>query len=144
MKRILALLALLPAFALAADPADAAPKFEVADIHTSPRNAQPFVRGPFFTDSRYEVRFATMVDLLQIAYNTEPEKITGGPNWLEMDRFDVFAKTASASNVESRRKMLQALLADRFALKLHNGSQPMPAYALTAGKHSGLKQADSA
>jgi uncharacterized protein (TIGR03435 family) len=84
-----------------------------------------------------------MLDLICIAYNVDPEKVSGGHNWLEMDRFDVFAKTASASNAETRRLMLQALLADRFGLKTHTGSQSMPAYALAAGKHSGLKEADS-
>jgi uncharacterized protein (TIGR03435 family) len=141
MKLIFTLLALLPALALAEDPDNR--KFEVADIHNSPRATQPFVRGPFFSTSRYELRFATMLDLIRIAYNVDPEKVTGGPTWLEMDRFDVFAKTASASNAETRRVMLQALLAERFGLKTHTGSQPMPVYALTAGKHSGLKEADS-
>jgi len=141
MKLIVALLAILPALALD-DSADNR-KFEVADVHNSPRTTQPVVRGPFFSTSRYELRFATMLDLIRIAYNVDPEKVTGGPNWLEMDRFDVFAKTASASNAETRRVMLQALLAERFGLKTHEGSQPMTAYALTAGKHSGLKEPDN-
>jgi uncharacterized protein (TIGR03435 family) len=38
--------------------------------------------------------------------------------------------------------MLQDLLAERFALKVHQDTQPMPAWALTAGKHAGLKEAD--
>ena len=49
-----------------------------------------------------------MLDLIRIAYNMDPEKIYGGPNWLEVDRFDVLAKTASPSTAESRRLMLQA------------------------------------
>jgi uncharacterized protein (TIGR03435 family) len=40
------------------------------------------------------------------------------------------------------RPMLQALLQDRFALVAHNDTKPMPAFALTAGKHPQLKQAD--
>jgi uncharacterized protein (TIGR03435 family) len=83
-----------------------------------------------------------MLDLVRIAYNVDPEKISGGPSWLEMDRFDVFAKIPAGSTVESRRLMLQAMLGDRFKLSLHNDTRQMPAFALTAGKHLQLKESD--
>ena len=35
------------------------------------------------------------------------------------------------------------LLAERFKLVAHNDKAPMPAWALTAGKHQGLKQSES-
>src|SRR5215471_986463 len=117
-------------------------KFEVADVHTSPYYSFSAARGPFFSTSRYELRDATMVDLIHIAYDLDPEKISGGPSWIEMDRYDIFAKTSAASNAELRRHMLQSLLAERFNLVTHNDSRPMPAWALTAGKHSGLKESD--
>src|SRR5262245_49958615 len=117
-------------------------KFEVADVHNSPRTTQPFVRGPFFGAGRYELRYATMLDLIRTAYNVDPEKIFGGPSWLEMDRFDVFAKIPASSSVESRRFMLQALLADRFQLVTHNDTKPMAAYTLVVGKQHQLKEAD--
>jgi uncharacterized protein (TIGR03435 family) len=120
--------------------AETAPKFEVADVHASPRSTQPAVRGPFFSSGRYELRFATMVDLISMAYNVDPERVSGGPNWLELDRFDVFAKIAAGSTAESRRRMLQTLLADRFNLVTHTDKKPMAAFALTAGKHPELKE----
>src|SRR5438874_1784138 len=92
------------------------PQFQVADVHNSPRTSQPVVRGPFYTSGRYELRFATMLDMIRIAYGVDPERVSGGPTWLEMDRFDVFAKTPERSNAESRRLMLQSLLAERFNL----------------------------
>src|SRR5664279_4267930 len=76
---------------------EATAKFEVADIHTSPRSPQVVLQGPFFSTSRYEIRFATMLDLIRMAYDVDPEKVSGGPSWLEMDRFDVFAKTPTTS-----------------------------------------------
>jgi uncharacterized protein (TIGR03435 family) len=135
------LLALLSAVALAQPTASATPKFEVADVHASPHTTQPGARGPFFSSGRYELRFATMVDLIATAYNVDPEKVSGGPSWLEMDRFDVFAKIPAGSTAESRRRMLQSLLADRFGLVTHADKKPMAAYALTAGKHPELKEA---
>jgi uncharacterized protein (TIGR03435 family) len=61
-------------------------------------------------------------------------------NWLELDRFDVFAKTPETSNAETRKSMLQSLLAERFSLIIHNDSRPMPAYGLTV-KTPHLKEA---
>lgn len=118
-------------------------KFEATDVHSSPHLTQPQVRGPFFSSGRYELRFATMLDLIRVAYNVDPEKVSGGPSWLEMDRFDVFGKIPAASTVESRRLMLQAVLADRFKLAIHNDTRQMPAFALVAGKHLQLKESDS-
>jgi uncharacterized protein (TIGR03435 family) len=122
--------------------AEPATTFEVADVHNSPHEAQPFARGPFFSTGRYELRSATMLDLIHLAYDVEPEKVSGGPTWLEMDRFDIFATIPSNSTAESRRLMLRSLLADRFKLVTHNDSRPMPAYALTVGKHHELKESD--
>lgn len=116
-------------------------KFEVADVHNSPKTTLAAARGPFFSSGRYELRFANMLDMIRMAYDVEPEKVHGGPSWLEMDRFDVFAKIPASSTVESRRLMLQDLLAERFKLVTHKDSRPMPAWALSAGTHK-LKKAD--
>ncbi|HTX33449.1 MAG TPA: TIGR03435 family protein [Bryobacteraceae bacterium] len=135
----LALLALGAAAALAATDT---PHFALAEIQISPREARPMTQGPFFTAGRYEVRQASMLDLIRIAYGVDPERINGGPSWLEMDRFDVFAKTAGASNAPSRALMLRALLAERFHLVVHNDSKPTAAFALTVGKKPLMKAAD--
>src|SRR5260370_8397422 len=115
-------------------------KFDVTDIHSSPPTTQPFVRGPFYNGGRYELRFATMLDLIHTAYGVDPEKVVGGPNWLELDRFDVFAKAPAGSTAELRRRMLQALLADRFMLGLHPDSKPIAALAFEVGKRPSLTQ----
>src|ERR1041384_6487081 len=104
------------------------PQFPDADAHNSARTTQPIVRGPFYASGRYELRFATMLDMIRIAYAVDPERVSGGPTWLELDRFDVLAKAPENSNAETRRLMLQSLLADRFKLAIHNDSRPMPAW----------------
>src|SRR5215475_12981513 len=81
------------------------PKFDIADVHNSPHSTQPFVRGPFFGSGRYELRYATMLDLIRTAYDIDPEKVSGGPSWLEMDRFDVFATIPEHTTAESRKQM---------------------------------------
>src|SRR5229473_2443924 len=104
MMRVCPLLILAPLLSVGAfsQSTETAAKFEVADVHNSPRVTQPVVSGPFFSTGRYELRFATMLDLVRIAFNVDPEKVSGGPSWLEMERFDVFAKTPATANAESR------------------------------------------
>ena len=87
------------------------------DVHASSPSAlaQLSVSGP--KNGRYELRNATMVDLITKAYNVTDDKVVGGPNWLGSDRFDVIAKTPSNVTAETARTMLQALLVGRFGLK---------------------------
>ena len=70
-----------------------APKFQFADIHTSPRSSTAFVnmRSGFYRGGRYEVRSATMVDLIALAYGADADRVLSGPAWLETDRFDIIA-----------------------------------------------------
>jgi uncharacterized protein (TIGR03435 family) len=122
-------------------------RFEAADVHVSPHSDNPFnlfMRGPQARAGRYEIRTATMVDLIRTAYHVDADKVYAGPNWLELDRYDVTAKLPAASNVEQQRKMLQALLAERFHLVAHPDSKPMPAYVLSASNKVLLKDADPA
>jgi uncharacterized protein (TIGR03435 family) len=114
-----------------------APAFDLADVHVRARtsNPTPFMSGGVLRGGRYDLRNATMLDMIQLAYDvSDAERILGGPNWLERDRFDIVAKAPPATPQDTVRKMLQALLADRFKLVLHSDTRPMAGYALTAGK----------
>jgi uncharacterized protein (TIGR03435 family) len=75
-----------------------------------------------------------MVDLISTAYNMEPDKILGGPSWLDWDRFDIVARAPQGKTQQDLSPMLQNLLADRFKLAFHKDTKPMPAYVLLAGK----------
>jgi uncharacterized protein (TIGR03435 family) len=122
------------AFGQSAGPA---PAFDVADVHLRPHsnNPQPFMSGGVLRGGRYDLRDATMLDLIAAAYNvTDTDTIVGGPNWLDRDRFDVAAKAQNGTSPEQLRLMLQQLLAERFKLVLHKDSRPMPGFALTVGK----------
>jgi len=73
-----------------------------------------------------------MVDLIRTAYGVDPEKVVGGPHWVEFDRFDVIAPAPSNMPPETLKLMLQALLADRFKLVVHNDTQPISGFVLRA------------
>lgn len=108
--------------------------FELSEVRTVPPKQNQFIRGGLMRGGRYELRDATMVDLIKTAYKVEEDNVLGGPNWLESDRFDVIAKTAPTVSAEALREMLQALLADRFKLVIHQDTKPVPAYVLSVGK----------
>jgi uncharacterized protein (TIGR03435 family) len=141
MRRILAGAFTMAVWSFGATAQDK-PAFEAADVHVSPQTRFPFMRDPAIRRGRYEIRFATMVDLIRTAYSTDAERVLGGPNWLENDTFDVIAKAPAGTTTETAKPMLQALLADRFALTFHNDTKPVPAYGLKVSKHAQMKESD--
>jgi uncharacterized protein (TIGR03435 family) len=87
--------------------------------------------------------------LIVLAYDLHsPNQIVDLPAWASTESFDIKAKTdeetaaalkLSESKIKStHRLMLQALLADRFQLKVHHETHPLPVYDLVIAK-SGLK-----
>src|SRR5262249_28433598 len=63
-------------------------------------------------------------------------EITGGPGWIESDTYDITATAAGAAPFpQMAGPMLQALLEDRFTLKLHRGAKVVPVYFLTVAKN---------
>jgi uncharacterized protein (TIGR03435 family) len=120
----------------------AQPKFEAADIHPGSKTANVFMRTSPVRNGRYEIKDATIVDLVRLAYGFDADKVVGGPNWLELDRFDVTAKVPEGSTRETEKQMLQALLADRFGLVTKQETRPLPAFVLAVGKKPSLKEAD--
>lgn len=115
--------------------------FEMADVHVSPHSDNPSL-SVLHRDGKYELLGANMVDLIGTAYGVKADAVTGGPGWLESDRFDVIAKAPNDLPNEALKAMLQTLLADRFGLVLHRDTRAMPAYLLTAGKNPRVKQSD--
>ena len=84
-----------------------------------------------------------VTNLIQTAYGlTMQDQIVGLPGWANSERLEVQAKmdadTAAAlgklppeEQWEQRKKMLQALLAERFGLKVHHTTKQLPIYVLT-------------
>lgn len=56
--------------------------------------------------------------------------IVGGPAWLDTERFDLDAKADRLRPQAELQEMLQALLADRFRLRLHRETREVDGYAL--------------
>lgn len=111
------------------------------DIRASAPNTIPEMRSAF-SRGRYELRNATVVDLVRTAWGVDADNVVGGPEWLDARRFDVIAMAPANSTPEMLKTLLQGLLKDRFQLKVHNGSRDLPAYTITVSKKLQLKEAD--
>lgn len=96
--------------------------------------------------NRYTAHGVTLWDLLNDAYpiraNTE---VPGLPDWARTERFDLdaamsaasyeaFQKLSDSEQRAQRQKMLQAVLAAQFHLKLHVKTKTLPQYALVIAK----------
>jgi uncharacterized protein (TIGR03435 family) len=123
--------------------ADTPPAFDIADVQVSAHVTNPYMRGGVLRGGRYQVRTATLVDLISLAYSIDREKVQGGPAWLDTDRFDIIAKAPATTPPDTVKIMLQTLLADRFKLKAHKDSKPMQVFVLSLGKGKPkLKESD--
>lgn len=97
------------------------PSFETATIKLAAPDA---VRNQFLQPSpnRLSIPSMTLTALIYAAYgdggyNTSM-RVTGGPDWVNRTAFSVEAVAAAPAPPRQMRLMLQALLAERFALKL--------------------------
>ena len=93
-------------------------------------------------NSRYQVHTASLLDLLRFAWGYDFDNILGGPPSIDVRRFEIGARVANDTPPETLKLMLQTLLEDRFALKVHKDTKQLPGYALTAGRKPNLKEAD--
>jgi uncharacterized protein (TIGR03435 family) len=71
--------------------------------------------------------------LLMRAYNVKSYQIEG-PAWINSETYDVMAKVPDGVSADKVPAMLQALLAERFAAKIHKETRSLPAYELTIAK----------
>jgi uncharacterized protein (TIGR03435 family) len=108
-------------------------RFAAADVQPSPSVVMPVFDSSFRPNGLYHLHNATMVDLIRIAWDIEPDAIAGGPPWLDTDRFEINAKAPAKSTQAERAAMLRALLAERFKLAVHTGEKETEVYALTVG-----------
>jgi uncharacterized protein (TIGR03435 family) len=122
--------------------------YDVASIRQSPQE-DPYIAGgnnplhaSLFTASHFRPW-----SLIQTAYGLDDTQISGGPDWARDNSYQVNIRASSDSSVDQRlakmsddqaklekQHMLQALLADRFQLKVHWETKQLPILALQVGK----------
>jgi bla regulator protein BlaR1 len=111
----------------------ALPAFEVASVKPTKPGTKGFI-GVRPGGQRFEATNASLKHIIIMAYNITERQISGGPNWLESDTFDIDAKASRPTTREQIYLMVQTLLADRFKLRLTREAKEEPVYALLVDK----------
>jgi uncharacterized protein (TIGR03435 family) len=100
-----------------------------------------------FSPSGFQAANASLKSIIQEAYGVQANQIAG-PKEIDTIAYDIELKTdqpaASELTMEQRmqrnRSMLQALLANRFQLKVHRQSTELPIYILTVAENGSKLQ----
>jgi uncharacterized protein (TIGR03435 family) len=139
-KTVLSFLLSVPAFSQS-EPGQLS--FEVADVKVN-KSGEARMAVDMRGGGKFTMLNVPMKVMVMFAYHMRPDAVTGGPGWLESDRFDIVAKAAPATPPDDLRRMLQNLLAERFKLVIHEEPKIMQAYALVVGKSGPKLQASEA
>jgi uncharacterized protein (TIGR03435 family) len=133
--------AVLLLFAVAALAQTPRPAFEVASIRPSVDAPRQAVAAAGRVDgSQFRIAGLTIRDYISMAYAIKLSQISG-PDWITTDRFDIAATLPEGSQPDQVPSMMQALLEDRFELKVHREKKDLPVYALTVAS-GGLKMTE--
>jgi uncharacterized protein (TIGR03435 family) len=122
------------------------PSFEVASVKLNRSGDIRFgIGGPGSSLGRFIAKNVPAKVLIYWAYGLKDFQLSGGPSWINSERYDIDAKVEDSlvaklkklshdKQDKQTRLMLQVLLEDRFKLKLRHGTQERPIYALFVAK----------
>jgi len=122
----------------------ASASFEVASI--KPNHSVDMNIMIMFQQGRFTATGIPVKQLITMAYNVKDFQVTGGPRWIDSEKYDIEAKEPESEvdeieklpldqRAQLKRSMLQSLLADRFKLKLNHETKQLPVYALVVAKN---------
>ena len=127
---------------VAALPAVSQVRFEVASIRLSRSDAGPRDVRINIHGDRFDAEASTVGDILDMLNGWQLHRVTGGPGWMRVDRYDIHAKASAEIPPEERKGAIMAVLAERFQLVSHPETREIPSMVLLAPKKpAGLKPA---
>jgi uncharacterized protein (TIGR03435 family) len=94
------------------------PQFEAASIHRIDPKEATGPSGCRTTPGLMRCTNVTLKRCIIGAYAVLPDQVLGGPDWIDIDRFQVTGRSTQPLGDKGLMVMLQALLADRFKLVL--------------------------
>jgi uncharacterized protein (TIGR03435 family) len=113
------------------------PVFDVASIKPGNPDSR-LLRSVITPGGNLRAENVTLRTLIEDAYRMKSFQLTGGPRWVDQDRFEVLAKGDASTTAAQVRLMLQALLRDRFQLVLHRETREATISYLTVKKQPKL------
>jgi uncharacterized protein (TIGR03435 family) len=105
--------------------------FEVASVKPNKSGRNPGSTGR--SGSQLVFENTSLRECIAIAYGIAPDReyALSGPTWINTERYDIVAKVPADTPRAQVLRMLQALLADRFQLRLHREKRDLRVYLLT-------------
>ena len=130
---------------LSAQETSPALQFEVATVKPAAPSADGHTHINYPEGGAFSASNITLAALMQWAWGMPKNRILDAPPWFDSTRFDLQAKTdaetdrkirnlPAGTNADEKRRMVQAMLVDRFAMKLHEETRTLPAYDLELAK----------
>jgi uncharacterized protein (TIGR03435 family) len=85
---------------------------------------------------RFATAGASLIDIMKYAYGVHISQVVGGPEWMGSAKFDLLADPGTEARPASdeMKKMVQALIEDRFKLSYHHANRELPVYAIVVAK----------
>ena len=109
------------------------PSFEVSSVKRNTSGGDWDTHSGPPESAGFRANNMTLKMLIKIAYRVKDSQISGGPGWINSERYDIAAKPAENNvSADRSRLMLQALLEERFSLALHREMRTIPVYGLIA------------
>jgi uncharacterized protein (TIGR03435 family) len=117
--------------------------FEVASVRMSPPGSNRFTSISPAGTGRFTATDVTLHTLIALAFGVSSNQISGGPNWLDSEEYDVSAKPEGdgALSTEELRPLLRQLIEQRFKLATHREMKDSQGYALVVAKGGAKLQA---
>jgi uncharacterized protein (TIGR03435 family) len=86
---------------------------------------------------QFVARNYTLRVMLAAGYYLTPRAVSGGPAWVDSERFDILAEAPNQvrPTTDEQMAMLRKLLGERFNLALHREEKQFSIYALTVAKN---------
>src|SRR5580704_16253920 len=96
--------------------------FDVASVKPSTGTCPPVcgLIRPTVGTGGYHIEGAPLRVIMTVAYTVTDRQITGGPAWINTDRFDIEAKAERSRTTDELHVMLQHLLEERFHMTIRH------------------------
>jgi uncharacterized protein (TIGR03435 family) len=108
------------------------PSFDVSSVKLSTGSGGR--KGGMNDPALLSVHNTTLKSLILRSYDIQDYQLSGGPAWIENDRYDIDARPEHPATHEQMMLMLRSLLADRFQLATHRETKTLAVYVLTVAK----------
>ena len=112
-----------------------APGFEAASVKPTTSTSPGW--SVSYTADSLRATNATLAALITSAHGIRPDRLVGGPAWVQTTRFDVNAKAAQPLPREQLRVLAQRLLENRFGLVLTREQRAEEVYVLRLARADG-------